>query len=140
MMAYNYPTYPGMGYQNPAVPQQSFARSMPTPNITLIPVHGKDVVDAWAVAPGATAYFIDLSAPYLYTKSAGYPPLGQITTKTYLLKEETPQKASETPQSDVSSAEEEDTIKEIKSEIAALWQAVGERKSKGEVKDEPVSE
>ena len=97
--------------------------------LTLIPVRGREVAMNWAVAPGTSAIFVDETAPYLYVKTVGFSPLGQVSFDVYpLKKEETAQKAAEAPQTAFISDEGKNALDEINGQISRLWQAVEEIK------------
>ncbi|MBQ6676877.1 MAG: hypothetical protein IJM71_02410 [Clostridia bacterium] len=106
------------------------------PRIALIPTRGKEAVMNFPVLPGAPVYFLDETAPYIYVKTAGYPPFGGVTVETIrLIKEEEPQQTSEEPKQAAPTSTDE--------QIAGLWAAIEEIKkgmNGGEVNESAVEE
>lgn len=105
------------------------------PRIALIPTRGKEAVMNFPVLPGAPVYFLDETAPYIYVKTAGYPPFGGVTVETIrLIKEEEPQQTPAEPQQAAPASTDE--------QIAGLWAAIEEIKKNmnGGAENEPTSE
>lgn len=91
------------------------------PRLSLIPTRGKEPVMNFPMTPGATVYFIDETAPFIYVKTAGYPPFGGVTVETIrLVKEEEPQRTPEEPKQAAPASTDE--------QIAGLWAAIEEIK------------
>lgn len=116
--------------------QQSNAaqQTRPTMQSGFVVVQSEQEARSYPVAPGNSITFKDESGPYCYVKTMGFNQLDRPTFERYrLVKEETPQEAENGP----TSADNKKDIEApyaLKSDIAALWEAVDELKAKADKK------
>ena len=86
---------------------------------------------AYPVAPGNSVTFKDERQPYCYVKTMGFNQLDRPVFEKYrLVKEESPQEASESLVPKDSTQEGNDTHYALKSDLRALWDAVDELRGK----------
>lgn len=136
-MAYPYYNgFTGYGYQ-PQVPQApqvgAFQQPPQTQTVYLVPSY--DTVKSFFVEPGKPATFFDSGKPYCYVKSPGASPVDPPKTRIFELVERSEEYITQGTQSgdlsapaqsniDLSSYAKNDDIAALRSECAALKQAI----------------
>lgn len=123
-MAYNY--YPNQYYnqlsQQMMQMQQPMMQTQQTiQNSGFISVRGIDEARNYPVAPGNSVTFKDENAPYVYTKTMGFSQLDRPTFEVFkLVKEEAPNEANTTQNSDKQSGQMNYKDFALKADIEAI--------------------
>ena len=136
-MAYNafFPaTYqPYYGMTNPYY-QQSQQTQQPTIQQSgFVLVQSEQEARAYPVAPGNSVTFKDERQPYCYVKTMGFNQLDRPVFEKYrLVKEDDAQERTESPVTKDSAEALENTPYALKSDLAALWDAIEALKAKAQ--------
>lgn len=140
-MAYMYQQYPiyNQQYQAQSLqqPSQYQAQLQQTPlqiqNNGFVSVRNEDEARNYPIAPGNSVTFKDETAPYVYTKTMGFSQLDRPIFEKYKLVKEDAAETPKTPQNDdLSNQVDISMIKDIKSEIKAIWGEIDGIKNKKE--------
>lgn len=129
-MAYNYfpQTYQAQAYYPQMQPQQSNSFQNGTSS-QLTWVQGEGAAKSYLVAPGCTVALFDNESQTIYIKSADASGMPSMRILDYTFRDNAPQKADISPQSNYATKEELSSIKkEIESLRAKLDDVKGAKK------------
>lgn len=135
-MAYNnyfpvsyQPNY--FGHQNPYYQQTQQQVQPQIQQNGLVLVQSEQEARSYPVAPGNSVTFKDERGPYCYVKTMGFNQLDQPLFEKYrLVKEDSPEIASESPLSRDSSASDKELTFALKSDLSAIWSEIDGIKEK----------
>lgn len=122
--------------QNPAYFQMqqqngNAQQTRPTMQSGFVVVQSEQEARSYPVAPGNSITFKDESGPYCYVKTMSFNQLDRPTFERYrLVKEEAPQEANNGLVAADKAQGSNDIAYALKSDVAALWEAVDGLKAK----------